>query len=67
MTAGPNVTADSSELELVVTRTFDDEEYEGKTKLTRHETGFESVGSHDSHHEGFLGTLGRLDAYLAAL
>src|SRR5215467_7385302 len=43
------------------------EEYEGKTKLTLHQTGFESVSSRDSHQQGYLSTLERLEAYLAAL
>jgi uncharacterized protein YndB with AHSA1/START domain len=49
----------------LVTLTFD--EYEGKTKLTLHQTGLESVTSRDSHREGYLSTLERLEAYLAAL
>jgi uncharacterized protein YndB with AHSA1/START domain len=42
------------------------EEHEGKTKLTLHQTGFESVSSRDSHRQGYLSTLERLEAYLAA-
>jgi len=48
----------------LLTLTF--EEVEGKTKLTLHQTGFESVSSRDSHRQGYLSTLERLDAYLAA-
>jgi activator of Hsp90 ATPase-like protein len=47
----------------LLTLTF--EEYEGKTKLTLQQTGFESVASRDSHREGYLSTLERLEAYLA--
>jgi uncharacterized protein YndB with AHSA1/START domain len=43
------------------------EECEGKTKLTLHQTGFESVSSRDSYRQGYLSTLQRLEAYLAAL
>lgn len=46
----------------LLTLTFD--EYEGKTKLTLHQTGFESVTSRDSHRQGYLSTLERLEAYL---
>ena len=49
----------------LLTLTF--EQNEGKTKLTLHQTGFESVSSRDSHREGYLSTLERLEAYLAAL
>ena len=48
----------------LLTLTF--EEYEGKTKLTLHQTGFESGSSRDSHRQGYLSTLERLEAYLAA-
>ena len=48
--------------QTLLTLTF--EEYEGKTKLTLHQTGFESVTSRDSHSEGYLSTLERLEAYL---
>ena len=48
----------------LLTLTF--EEYEDKTKLTLHQTGFESVSSRDSHRQGYLSTLERLEAYLAA-
>ena len=49
----------------LLTLTF--EEYEGKTRLTLHQTGFESVSSLDSHRQGYLSTLERLEGYLAAL
>ena len=49
----------------LLTLTF--EEYEGKTKLILHQTGFESVSSRDSHQQGYLSTLERLEDYLAAL
>ena len=42
------------------------EQHEGKTKLTLHQTGFESVSSRDSHRQGYLSTLERLEEYLAA-
>ena len=49
----------------LLTLTF--QEYQGKTKLTLHQTGFESVGLRDLHREGYLSTLERLDAYVATL
>jgi uncharacterized protein YndB with AHSA1/START domain len=49
----------------LLTLTF--QEYEGRTKLTLHQTGFESVRLRDSHREGYLSTLERLDAYVATL
>jgi|SRR5262245_6940453 len=51
--------------ETLLTLTF--EEYEGKTKLTLHQGGFESVLSRDSHREGYLSTLARLEEYLATV
>jgi uncharacterized protein YndB with AHSA1/START domain len=49
----------------LLTLTFED--CEGKTRLTLHQTGFESVTSRDSHQLGYLSTLERLEAYLATL
>jgi uncharacterized protein YndB with AHSA1/START domain len=51
--------------QTLVTLTF--EEYEGKTKLVLYQSGFESATSRDSHREGYLSTLERLEEYLAAL
>jgi uncharacterized protein YndB with AHSA1/START domain len=50
--------------DTLVTLTFEHDE--GKTKLTLHQKGFESVRSRDSHREGYLSSLERLEAYLAA-
>jgi uncharacterized protein YndB with AHSA1/START domain len=50
--------------DTLVTLTF--EQDEGKTKLTLHQEGFESFTSRDSHREGYLSSLERLEAYLAA-
>ena len=51
--------------DTLLTLTF--EEYGRKTKLTLHQAGFESLSSRDSHREGYLSTLERLDAYVTAL
>jgi uncharacterized protein YndB with AHSA1/START domain len=49
--------------ETLVTLTF--VEREGKTELTLHQTGFQSVESRDGHKAGWNSTLDRLAEYLA--
>lgn len=49
--------------ETLLTVTF--EEHEGKTKLTLHQVGFESVKKRDSHQGGWSSSLERLAEYLA--
>ncbi|MGH7907403.1 MAG: SRPBCC family protein [Candidatus Binataceae bacterium] len=49
--------------ETLVTVTF--EELGGKTKLTLHQTGFESVTARDAHRGGWTSSLDRLGEYLA--
>jgi uncharacterized protein YndB with AHSA1/START domain len=48
--------------ETLLTVTF--EEHDGKTKLTLHQAGFESVTARDAHRGGWNSSLGRLAAYL---
>jgi uncharacterized protein YndB with AHSA1/START domain len=49
--------------ETLLTVTF--EEHDGKTKLTLHQAGFESVTARDAHRGGWNSSLDRLAAYLA--
>jgi len=49
--------------ETVLTLTFED--VDGKTKLTLHNSGFESVTARDSHRGGWNGSLDCLAEYLA--
>jgi uncharacterized protein YndB with AHSA1/START domain len=49
--------------ETVVTVSF--EEQGGKTKLTLHQTGFESIGARDAHEGGWTSCLERFAEYLA--
>jgi uncharacterized protein YndB with AHSA1/START domain len=49
--------------ETVVTVTF--EELDGKTRLTLHQTGFESVGARDAHEGGWTSCLERFAEYIA--
>ena len=48
----------------MVTVTFD--EQEGNTSVTFHQEPFDSVGERDSHRDGWVECLERLDAYLSA-
>jgi uncharacterized protein YndB with AHSA1/START domain len=50
--------------ETIVSVTFED--VAGKTRLTLHQGGFESVAARDDHRFGYLSTLERLAEYLAA-
>lgn len=49
--------------ETILTVTFED--HEGKTKLSLHQAGFESVTARDAHRLGYSSTLERLAEYLA--
>lgn len=49
--------------ETLVTVTF--EEHGAKTKLTLHQTGFDSIGSRDAHEGGWTSCLERFAEYLA--
>lgn len=49
--------------ETVTTLIF--EEHEGKTRLTLHTTGFESVTARDAHRGGWNSSMDRLAEYLA--
>lgn len=51
--------------ETLLTVTF--EEHEGKTKLTLHQTVFESVTACDAHREGWTSSLDCLAEYLATI
>lgn len=52
--------------ETLVTVTFEDAGAGGKTRLTFHQTRFESEASRDSHAEGWGETLDHLEAHLNA-
>jgi uncharacterized protein YndB with AHSA1/START domain len=51
--------------ETLLTLTF--EEHEGKTRLTLHQSIFESVTARDEHRGGWSSSLDRLGEYLATL
>jgi uncharacterized protein YndB with AHSA1/START domain len=51
--------------ETILTVTFED--VEGKTRLTLHQGGFETVAARDEHQFGYLSTLERLARYLATV
>jgi len=51
--------------ETLITLTFADEG--GKTRLTLHQVGFESVTSRDMHHGGWSSNLDKLAEYLATV
>jgi len=50
--------------ETLVTVTFAD--HDGKTRLTLHQTGFQSVAERDDHRRGWTGALDGFAAYLSA-
>jgi uncharacterized protein YndB with AHSA1/START domain len=50
--------------ETLVTVTFAD--HDGKTRLTLHQTGFQSVAERDDHRHGWTGALDGFAAYLSA-
>jgi uncharacterized protein YndB with AHSA1/START domain len=50
--------------ETLVTVAFAD--LGGKTRLTLHQTGFQSVAAHDDHRRGWTGALERFAGYLLA-
>jgi uncharacterized protein YndB with AHSA1/START domain len=49
--------------ETLLTLTFDD--LGGRTRLTLHQAGFESVAARDDHHHGWSGSLDQLAEYIA--
>ena len=49
--------------ETILTFTFED--YQGKTRLTLHQSGFESEDSRDQHRGGWNSNLNKLASYLA--
>ena len=51
--------------ETLLTIKFEDQE--GKTRLTLHQTGFDSVSARDAHHGGWNSSLDCLAEYLASL
>jgi uncharacterized protein YndB with AHSA1/START domain len=52
-------------LETLVTVTFED--LDGKTRMTMHQTPFQSLGERDGHGEGWSSAFDRLDEHLTKI